>query len=44
MDKSKKVDEILDILSKVILDYIQENKVKSKSWKQAEIFSVMTTK
>ncbi|SDP73048.1 hypothetical protein SAMN04488529_11427 [Clostridium gasigenes] len=29
MDKSKKVDEILNILSKVILEYIKEDKVHS---------------
>jgi hypothetical protein len=27
MDKSKRVEEILDILAQVILDYIKEDKV-----------------
>lgn len=30
MDKSKRVEEIMDILSKVILDYIQQGKVPEK--------------
>lgn len=30
MDKSKRVEEIMDILSQVILDYIQQGKVSKK--------------
>lgn len=30
MDKSKRVEEIMDILSQVILDYIQQGKVTKK--------------
>lgn len=30
MDKSKRVEEIVDILSQVILDYIQQGKVPEK--------------
>lgn len=30
MDKSKKVEEIMDILSQMILDYIQQGKAPKK--------------
>lgn len=30
MDKSKKVEELMEILSQVILDYIQQGKVPEK--------------
>lgn len=30
MDKSKRVEEIMDILSQVILDYIKQGKVPKK--------------
>ena len=30
MDKSKRVEEIMDILSQVILDYIQQGKFPKK--------------
>ncbi|GEM_PF-1581257 len=36
MDKHKRVEEIMDILSQVILDYIQQGKVTKKNSEESK--------